>query len=90
MFITLLFYKLGKKEHAKVVEELAARSRAEGAYNLDEEIGKESIGAITEEEASVIMGNTAVSSHGFDRHTSKEKVDERDTENDISETEDDK
>ena len=90
MFITLLFYKLGKKEHAKVVEELAARSRAEGAYNLDEEIGKESIGTITEEEAAVIMGNTAVSSHGFDRHTSKEKVDERDTENDISETEDDK
>ena len=75
-------YELQKKE-----EELSEKL---GRMPSDEEIGKESIGAITEEEAAVIMGNTAVSSHGFDRHTSKEKVDERDTENDISETEDDK
>ena len=39
---------------------MAEKSRAEGAYNLDEEIGKTSIGAITEDEAAAIMGTSAI------------------------------
>ena len=60
MLITLFFYTLNKKQHEKIVAALAEKSRAEGAYNLDEEVGKTSIGAITEDEAAAIMGVSAI------------------------------
>ena len=60
MLITLFFYTLNKKQHEKIVAALAEKSRAEGAYNLDEEVGKTSIGAITEGEAAAIMGVSAI------------------------------
>ena len=59
MFITLFFYKLSKKEHAQIVAALEQKSREEGKYTLDEEVGKASINAINEEEAAVIMGVAA-------------------------------
>ena len=74
MLITMLFYKLGKKEHAKIVAALEAKSRQEGQYTLDEEIGKESISDIGLEEASAIMNSP--SSESFVR----ESFEESDTE----------
>lgn len=74
MLITMLFYKLGKKEHAKIVAALEAKSRQEGQYTLDEEIGKESISDIGLEEATAIMN--APSSESFVR----ESFEESDTE----------
>ena len=74
MLITMLFYKLGKKEHAEIVAALEAKSRKEGQYTLDEEIGKESISDIGLEEATAIM-NTP-SSESFVR----ESFEESDTE----------
>ena len=74
MLITMLFYKLGKKEHAKIVAALEAKSRQEGQYTLDEEIGKESISDIGLEEATAIMN--APSSESFVR----EPFEESDTE----------
>ena len=59
MCITLLFYKLSKKEHAQIVAALEQKSREEGKYTLDEQVGKTSINAISEEEAAVIMGVAA-------------------------------
>lgn len=67
MLITMLFYKLGKKEHAKIVAALEAKSRQEGQYTLDEEIGKESISDIGLEEATAIMN--APSSESFVRES---------------------
>lgn len=57
MLITMLFYKLGKKEHAEIVAALEAQSRQEGQYTLDDEIGKEAISDIGLEEASAIMNS---------------------------------
>lgn len=74
MLITMLFYKLGKKEHAEIVAALEAKSRQEGQYTLDEEIGKESISDIGLEEATAIMN--APSSESFVR----ESFEESDTE----------
>ena len=74
MLITMLFYKLGKKEHAEIVAALEAKSRKEGQYTLDEEIGKESISDIGLEEATAIMN--APSSESFVR----ESFEETDTE----------
>lgn len=74
MLITMLFYKLGKKEHAEIVAALEAKSRQEGQYTLDEEIGKESISDIGLEEASAIMNSP--SSESFVR----ESFEESDTE----------
>lgn len=74
MLITMLFYKLGKKEHAEIVAALEAKSRQEGQYTLDEEIGKESISDIGLEEATAIMN--AHSSESFVR----ESFEESDTE----------
>ncbi len=74
MLITMLFYKLGKKEHAKIVAALEAKSRQEGQYTLDEEIGKESISDIGLEEATAIMN--APSSESLVR----ESFEESDTE----------
>ena len=59
MFIVICFYPLGKKEHAQIVAALEQKSREEGKYTLDEEVGKASINAINEEEAAVIMGVAA-------------------------------
>ncbi len=70
MLITMLFYKLGKKEHAKIVAALEAKSRQEGQYTLDEEIGKESISDIGLEEATAIMN--APSSESFVRESFEE------------------
>lgn len=70
MLITMLFYKLGKKEHAEIVAALEAKSRQEGQYTLDEEIGKESISDIGLEEATAIMN--APSSESFVRESFEE------------------
>lgn len=74
MAIAMIFYPLSKKEHAKIVEQLQERSRQEGQYTLDEEIGKESISDIGLEEATAIMN--APSSESFVR----ESFEESDTE----------
>ena len=74
MAIAMIFYPLSKKEHAKIVEQLQERSRQEGQYTLDEEIGKESISDIGLEEATAIMN--APSSESFIR----ESFEESDTE----------
>ena len=74
MAIAMIFYPLSKKEHAKIVEQLQERSRQEGQYTLDEEIGKESISDIGLEEATAIMN--APSSEPFVR----ESFEESDTE----------
>ena len=74
MAIAMIFYPLSKKEHAKIVEQLQERSRQEGQYTLDEEIGKESISDIGLEEATAIMN--AHSSESFVR----ESFEESDTE----------
>ena len=36
MAIAMIFYPLGKKEHAKIVEQLKERSREEGLFDLEE------------------------------------------------------
>ena len=74
MAIAMIFYPLSKKEHAKIVEQLQERSRREGQYTLDEEIGKESISDIGLKEATAIMN--APSSESFVR----ESFEESDTE----------
>lgn len=74
MAIAMIFYPLSKKEHAKIVEQLQERSRQEGQYTLDEEIGKESISDIGLKEATAIMN--APSSESFVR----ESFEESDTE----------
>ena len=74
MAIAMIFYPLSKKEHARIVEQLQERSREEGQYTLDEEIGKESISDIGLEEATAIMN--APSSESFVR----ESFEESDTE----------
>lgn len=84
MLVTLFFYKLNKKEHAKIVEALAEKSRAEGAYNLDEEIGKSSIGAITEDEAAAIMNSDSI---GEIINNQADKTDVSDTETEIKDNE---
>ncbi len=77
MFITLFFYKLSKKEHAQIVAALEQKSREEGKYTLDEEVGKASINAINEEEAAVIMGVAAY--HGSDVSVSENEETVTDT-----------
>ena len=91
MLITLFFYTLNKKQHEKIVAALAEKSRAEGAYNLDEEVGKTSIGAITEDEAAAIMGVSAIGiikGNDEDKEATEE-VTEETTESEKSEDADD-
>lgn len=82
MLITMLFYKLGKKEHAEIVAALEAKSRQEGQYTLDEEIGKESISDIGLEEATAIMN--APSSESFVRESFEESDTETTSENTLT------
>ena len=74
MLITLFFYKLSKKEHAQIVAALEQKSREEGKYTLDEEVGKASINAINEEEAAVIMGVAAYNGSDVSVSENKETV----------------
>ena len=84
MFITLFFYKLSKKEHAQIVAALEQKSREEGKYTLDEEVGKASINAINEEEAAVIMGVAAY--HGSANSVSENEETVTDTTDVTAET----
>ena len=91
MLITLFFYTLNKKQHEKIVAALAEKSRAEGAYNLDEEVGKTSIGAITEDEAAAIMGTSAIGiikGNDEDKEVTEETTEADETEGNSEKSED--
>ena len=60
MFITLLFYKLGKKEHAEVVRQLRERGLAQG--NEQEEA--EAVGIAENVEAEIAMEQAALGATG--------------------------